>query len=314
MIGRAETQRPIEATVIAPRLSPRKRRRRRGAKAWLFLAPFMLVNLVVIAGPAAATVYYSFTDWSGIGPARFIGLENYRELLSDPEFHTALIHNVAYTVIFLTVPIAMGLFGAFLLSRITRFAMVFRVLYFIPYVVASVVNASIWENLLDPYRGLGPELAKIGIPFLDGVSFFGNPDLALSSIAFVDTWHWWGFVAVLFLAAMSAIDRALYDAAKMDGATTWQLFRNVTLPGIRPTFVFIVLMTIIWSFLAFEYIFIITQGGPAGSSEVVSTYMYKQAFVFFHAGYASAAALGMVFVSLAVVGVFFVLRRLGWEI
>ncbi|MDX6722731.1 MAG: raffinose/stachyose/melibiose transport system permease protein, partial [Solirubrobacteraceae bacterium] len=305
----------LRAAVAHP--APRRRRmgtRRGGAKAWLFMAPFVIVNLLVIVGPGIATVYYSLTDWSGVGAAKFVGLENYRELLRDPEFHTALVHNLAYTVIFLTVPIAMGLLGAFLLSRITRFAMVFRVLYFIPYVIASVVNASIWENLLDPFRGLGPELSKIGIPFLDGVSFFGNPDLALSSIAFVDTWHWWGFVAVLFLAAMGAIDRELYDAAKMDGATTWQQFRHVTMPGIRPTFVFIVLMTIIWSFLAFEYIFIITQGGPAGSSEVVSTYMYKEAFEFFHAGFASAAALGMVFVSLAVVAVFFVLRRMGWDI
>ena len=191
----------------------------------------------------------------------------------------------------------MGLLGAFLLSQITRFQMLFRVVYFIPFVIASVVNASIWENLLDPELGIGPALASIGLPFLDGVAFFGDQRLALPSVAFVDNWHWWGFVLVLFLTAMQSVDRDLYDAAKVDGASRWHQFRHVTIPGIRPTLVFVVLMTIIWSLLAFDYIYIITQGGPAGATEVVATLMYKEAFARFEAGYAAALGLGMSFVS-----------------
>jgi len=288
--------------------------RRRNLAAWAFMAPLVAVNMLVILGPSVATVYYSFTDWSGLGAAEFVGLENYRDIFSDADFYGALWHNVLWTAFFLTVPIAMGLLGAFLLSRITRFQMFFRVAYFVPYVVASVVNAALWQNILDPDRGIGSALAGIGIPFLDGVSFFGDQNLALPTVAFVDNWHWWGFVVLLFLTAMQSVDKELYEAAKMDGAGRWKQFLHVTIPGIRPTLVFVVLMTIISSLLVFDYIYIITQGGPAGSSEVVATLMYKEAFERFEAGYAAALGLAMSFVGGLIVLVFLYLRRKGWEI
>ena len=192
--------------------------RRRQFAAWAFMAPLVAVNVLVILGPSVATAYYSFTDWSGLEAAEFVGLENYRDIVADGDFWGALWHNVLWTVFFLTVPIAMGLLGAFLLSRITRFQMFFRVAYFVPYVVASVVNAALWQNILDPDRGIGSALSGIGIPFLDGVSFFGDQRLALPTVAFVDNWHWWGFVVLLFLTAMQSVDKELYEAARMDGA------------------------------------------------------------------------------------------------
>jgi raffinose/stachyose/melibiose transport system permease protein len=288
-------------------------KRRRRLTAWLFMVPLLVVNVLVILGPSVATVYFSFTEWSGIGPAEFVGLENYRDLLADGSFWQAMWHNVLWTILFLTVPIAMGLLGAFLLSQIKRFQLFFRIAYFIPYVVASVVNAAIWQNILDPERGIGSSLASIGIPFLDGVSFFGNTRLALPSVAFVNNWAWWGFILLLFLTALQSVDEELYDAAKIDGAGRWQQFLNVTLPGIRPTFIFVVLLTIINSLLVFDYIFIITRGGPAGASEVVGTLMWKEAFERFEAGYASAMGLGLSFISGVIVLIFIFLRRRGWE-
>ncbi len=289
-------------------------KRRKRMVAWGFMAPLAVVNVLVILGPSVATIYYSFTDWSGIGAAEFVGFENYRNMLADSDFYGALLHNVLWTAIFLTVPIAMGLLGAFLLSQITRGQMFFRVAYFIPYVMASVVNAALWQNILDPTRGIGSALAGIGIPFLDGVSFFGSERLALPAVAFVDNWHWWGFVVVLFLTAMQSVDKELYEAAKVDGASRWNQFINVTLPGIRPTLVFVILMTIISSLLVFDYVFILTNGGPAGASEVVATLMYKEAFERFEAGYAAALGLGMSFMSGLIVLIFLYLRRRGWEI
>ncbi|MBA3426925.1 MAG: sugar ABC transporter permease, partial [Rubrobacter sp.] len=190
----------------------------------MFMIPLVIVNVLVIVGPSVATIYYSFTEWSGLGPAEFVGLENYREILSDGDFYLAMWHNVLWTIIFLTVPISMGLLGAFLLSQITRFQLFFRIVYFIPYVVASVVNAALWQNILDPDRGIGSALASVGIPFLDGVSFFGSERLALPSVAFVNNWAWWGFVVLLFLTALQSVDTQLYDAAKVDGAGRWQQF------------------------------------------------------------------------------------------
>ena len=282
--------------------------------AWLFMLPLIVVNVLVVLGPSVATVYFSFTDWSGIGSADWVGLQNYTEIVADADFWLALMHNLIWTAIFLTFPVGMGLLGAFLLSQITRFQMVFRVLYFIPYVIASVVNAALWQNILDPTRGIGSVLATVGIPYLDGVSFFGSERLALPAVAFVDNWHWWGFVVLLFLTALQSVDKELYEAAKMDGANRWQQFINVTIPGIRATLVFVVLMTIIGSLLVFDYIYIITQGGPAGASEVVGTLMYKEAFARFEAGYAAAMGLGLSFMSGLVILVFLYLRRRGWEI
>lgn len=288
--------------------------RRRRMLAWMFMIPLLIVNLLVILGPSVATLYYSFTEWSGIGPAEWVGLQNYRDILADGDFYLAMWNNFLWTLIFLTVPISMGLLGAFLLSQITRFQLIFRVIYFIPYVVASVVNAALWQNILDPDRGIGSSLAAIGIPFLDGVSFFGSERLALPSVAFVNNWAWWGFVVLLFLTALQSVDTQLYEAAKVDGAGRWQQFINVTLPGIRPTLVFVVLLTIINSLLVFDYVYIITRGGPAGASEVVGTLMYKEAFERFEAGYAAAMALGLSFVSGLIILVFIFLRRRGWEV
>jgi raffinose/stachyose/melibiose transport system permease protein len=287
---------------------------RRLAVGYAFLAPLLVVTGVVIAIPAALSIWYSFTDWTGLGPAKFVGLDNYRRLLVDPEFHNAVWHNLVWTLYFLTVPIAMGLFGAFLLSRIQRYQMLFRVVYFIPYVVATVVSGAIWENLLSPQSGIGHGLANIGIPFLDGVNFFGDQRLALGSVAFVNTWQWWGFLVVIFLGSMQSVDPSLYEAARLDGANVWREFWHVTLPGIRPTVMFLSLMTVIWSFLIFDYIYILTQGGPAGSTDVLGTLLYREAFANQQAGYAASMGVVMAMVSVVAVSGFLYLRRKGWDI
>jgi raffinose/stachyose/melibiose transport system permease protein len=265
------------------------------------------VNLVVVIGPSVATIYYSLTNWTGLGPADYIGLGNYRKAFGDSEFQQALLHNAEWLGLFLVVPTALGLLGSYLLSQIRRYQILFRTIFFIPYVVASVVNAAVWKNLLSPTTGVG---SHVGVH----TAFFGNTATSLLSVNFVVDWHWWGFLAVIFLAAMQAVDPELYDAARVDGAGRWQQYRHVTLPAIRPTLVFLGLMTIIWSLKAFDYIFIITKGGPAGSSEVVSTLMYRDAFNDYQAGYAASLGLSMAFATAIVLACYQLLRRRrGWE-
>jgi raffinose/stachyose/melibiose transport system permease protein len=228
-------------------------------------------------------------------------------------YRIAFTNNVKWTLIFLTVPIAMGLLGSALLAPIKRFAMFYRVAYFLPYVIASVVNAQIWRNILHPTMGIGPLLAERGLEFMN-VAFFGNRHVVLYSIAFVDNWHWWGFLVVLYLAAMQAIDPELYEAARLEGASRWQEWRYVTLPGILPTLVFTILMTIIWSFLVFDYIYLLTQGGPAHASEVLATEVFNSAFFRFEVGYAAAIGVSMSFIAAMVVTGFILLRRRGWQV
>jgi len=287
---------------------------RRRLLAWAFMLPFFIVNIVVIVGPSLSTFYYAFTDWSGIGVAHFVGLANFEHLWRDTDFHQALLYNLIWVVMFLTIPIALGLLGAFLLSQIKRFQMFFRAAYFIPYVIASVVNAAIWQQLLDPQQGLAFVLDRMGIHFLDNVFFFGDKKLALASVAFVDNWHFWGFLVVIYLAAMQAIDPELYHAARVDGANGWQQFYAVTLPGIRPVLGLSLLLVTVWSLLVFEYPFIITQGGPAGATQVMTILLYKNAFALNEAGYAAAMGLCVSVLAALVASVFVFLRRKGVEI
>jgi raffinose/stachyose/melibiose transport system permease protein len=285
----------------------RDRLRNRRVSGWLFMLPLIAINLVVVAIPSLLSVWYSFTDWTGISTrARFIGLDNYAALTRDAEFVNGLLHNLLWTVFFLVVPMAMGLFGAYALTRIRRFRLLFRTLYFIPYVVASVVNASIWRSILDPDTGIGDLL---------NINPLGDPGLALWSVAFVNNWAWWGFIVVVFLAAMQGINPSLYEAAAVDGAGPARQFFSVTLPGIRPTFAFLGLMTIIWSFLAFDYVYILTQGGPAGSTDLLSTVLYRDAFTNLQAGYASAIGVVMALISALVVTAYLIVRRVRqWDI
>ena len=286
---------------------------RRKVVPWLFVLPILLINVAVVAGPAVSAVYYAMTDWSGIGPASWVGLANFEKLAADEGFRHAFRNNVIWLAMFLTVPIAMALAAAALLAPIRRGAIVFRMALFIPYVLPSVVTAALWRALLSPDRGIPALLTDLGVPGFD-IALLGNPRTALPAIGFVDNWHWWGFLMVLFLASMQNIPPDLYESARLDGANRWQEFRDVTLPGIRPTLIFMILMTTIWSFLVFDYIWILTQGGPAGASEVLAVLVFKEAFSKFNAGYASAIGLTLSFFVGCVIAIFQVLRRRGWEI
>lgn len=305
----------MSGTLLVPPTTVHNGGRRAGLRtrgrlvAIVFVAPALLLNLLVIGGPTIAGIGYSLTDWNGIGPATFVGLANWQRLLTDPTFWNAIGHNFIYLLIFLLVPLTVGLVGAFLLSRIRRGAAFFRVLFFLPYLLLSVINAQIWRNILDPEVGLASALNVIGIHWLDGVYFFADKDIALYSVAFVDSWTFWGFLIVLFLAAMQGIDPSQYEAARIDGANAWQEFRYVVVPGIRPTLTFALMITAIGCLLVFDYPFILTNGGPAGASDVASLLVNRTAFVFREAGYASALALALSLLGGIFLVVFNILRR-----
>jgi len=273
------------------------------------MAPALIVNLIVIGGPGISSFYYAFTNWNGITTPQFTGLDNFFRLVNDPDFWNAIGHNAIYMVIFMTVPLVMGLAGAFMLSRIRRGASFFRVIFFIPYLTASVVNALIWKNLLDPTYGLAAELDKIGIHWLDNVYFFGDSHLSLYSVAFVDNWHFWGFLVVLFLAAMQGVDASRYEAARLDGANAWQEFWHICLPGIRPTLTFAFMIISLWSLLGFDYPYVLTDGGPGGSSNLVALLVNQTAFEGLQAGYAAFIALMMSLLGAIFLIVFAIIRR-----
>lgn len=305
---------------LAPRImreaerDARRYRLRKRMLPWLFILPILMLNMLVIFGPALAAIYYSFTDWTGIGQANFIGLDNYVRLLNDASYQRSFMNNIVWMIFFLIVPFILALLGATMLAPIKgAWGLLIRALLFVPYILPSVIVASIWRTLLSPTSGIGAQLANIGIPGLD-IAFLGNPQTVLLSIAFVDNWRFWGFLMVLLLSAMQSIPAELFESARIDGANRWQEFRFVILPGIRPTLVFMLLMVAIWSFLVFDYVWVLTQGGPAGASEVLGTLVVKNAFQRFDSGYAASIGITMSIFACGFLVIYNVLRRRGMEI
>jgi raffinose/stachyose/melibiose transport system permease protein len=274
--------------------------------AWSLTMPLILINLAVVIAPSIMSVYYSFTDWAGFGNAHFTGLKNYTIMFHDPEIRTAFLHNVIWTIGFLTIPMGMALGGAFLLTRIRRFQLLFRICFFVPYVLGAVLNSSMWRVLLSPTYGIGS---------LFNINPLGNRSLALASVGLVNTWGWWGFLLVIFLAAMRGVNPAIYEASELDGAGAWRQFISITLPSIRPTFVFLALQTVIWSFLSFDYVYILTGGGPAGATDMLSTVLYRDTFSSQRAGYGAAIGVLMALIAAVVLSTYLLMRRRrGWEL
>lgn len=255
----------------------------------LYLLPTLAINVVVILIPACLTVALAFFRWDGISAPHFVGLANFEALWADRVFWRALRNNLVWTGIFLTVPIAMGLLAATMLLVARRGRTFFQVVYFLPVVIATVITARVWQGMIySPVTGLFGLAADAGLPLTNPLS---QPSLALYGVATVDLWHWWGFLCVIFFAALRQVPAEQIEAARIEGATFWQMMRYVLLPGIRPTIVLMMIMTVIWSFLVFDFVYILTQGGPAFGSEVLSTLAYRKAFYDLNVGQAAAASL-----------------------
>ena len=257
--------------------------------AYGFILPAFIIHLCIITLPSLSTLVMSLFDWNGLGKAKFIGFDNFVEIFTkDSVVKLAVIHNLEWLAVFVTVPLILGFIVAILVSRIKRFQMFLRTVYFMPYVISAVVAGRIWTAYMNPFYGLNTIFGKMGFEKLSKVLWLGEPKIALFSVAFVDNWHWWGFVMVLFLGALQQVDPTLYEAARVDGANGLQELIHVSIPGIRQTIAFLLIMTIMWSFLTFDYVYVMTNGGPANSTEILATWIYKNAFVKYRAGYANA--------------------------
>ena len=257
--------------------------------AYGFILPAFIIHLCIITLPSLSTLVMSLFDWNGLGKAKFIGFDNFVEIFTkDSVVKLAVIHNLEWLAVFVTVPLILGFIVAILVSRIKRFQMFLRTVYFMPYVISAVVAGRIWTAYMNPFYGLNTIFGKMGFEKLSKGLWLGEPKIALFSVAFVDNWHWWGFVMVLFLGALQQVDPTLYEAARVDGANGLQELIHVSIPGICQTIAFVLIMTIMWSFLTFDYVYVMTNGGPANSTEILATWIYKNAFVKYRAGYANA--------------------------
>jgi raffinose/stachyose/melibiose transport system permease protein len=262
----------------------------------LFLLPALAINVVIIIIPAFLTIAMAFVEWDGASTPTWAGLDNFRAIAADPVFLSALLNNIRWTAIFLTVPMAMGLGAASMLLVVRRGRSFFQIVYFLPVIIATVVVARVWQGMIyNPESGLVGWLKFYGLSLSDPLA---SPSTALYAVAAVDLWHWWGFLAVIFFAALRQVDSAQIESAVLDGAGFVQLLRYILIPAIRPTITLMMIMTVIWSFLAFDFVYVLTQGGPAYGSEVLSTLSYRYAFYNYTVGPAAAVALVISFFGL----------------
>lgn len=289
-------QRTTRRAGAAPASPPARRpgRWRQDLTGWAFALPFVVIFAIFLAGPVVASMVLSFTSF-GLRDLRnpigtdVVGLANYAALLKDARFWTSLLNTAYFVVVGVPLTLVLGLAVALAVDRgINRFRTLFRVGYYLPVVTSIVAIAVVWRFVLNPDQGLvNAVLDRLGI---QGPDWLGNPSLAMPAIIAMGAWRNLGFAMIVFLAGLQTIPRSLYEAASIDGASRWDQFRHVTMPLLRPTTLFIVVITTIGYLQLFEEPFVMTGGGPLDRTLSVSMYMYQQGFTFFHQGYAAAVA------------------------
>lgn len=283
----------------------------RGPRKALTVALFLLPGLVPLVmftlGPMVASAGISFLRWDLLRPPRFIGIQNFVNVLRDPDFGAAIGHTLFFIAGYLPLVYIGGLGLAVLLNQRLRGSSVFRSIYFLPVVTSWVVVALVWRWLLNPQSGIvNATLAVFGIA---GPGWWTDPGWAMPSIILASAWKDLGFVMVILLAGLQAIPSDYYEAAEVDGAGRWARFRKITLPLLSSSSFFVLVITLINSFQVFDQVWVMTGGGPAGSSSVIVEQIVRHAFSYNQMGYAAALSWLLFAVILVVTLIQFRLQR-----
>ena len=256
---------------------------------YLFLAPFFAVFALFWVVPVFASFGYSLTEWRGIMPPRFIGLGNYAELWRSPRFHTALGNTLVLALSYVVLANVAALSLALLLDAgWMRLKQLFRTAFFLPMTISIVVSAVIFQLVYAGDIGLiAKALELIGI---EGPVWLQEPGWATAAIIIMRVWRTMGYYAIIYLAGLQTVPSDLREAARIDGASPFQIIRHVVLPTIRPVILFCVVISTISGLEMFDEVMILTQGGPADTTLTVAVYLYQQGFQFLQLGHAAAAS------------------------
>jgi raffinose/stachyose/melibiose transport system permease protein len=279
----------------------------------LLVGPALIVFLAFVIFPVVMAAYYGFFRWQGYGPATdFVGFQNYITILQDPTFIDAVRHNGIIVVLSLVLQGPAAILLALLLNRKMRGQSIIRVLIFVPYVISEVVVGTGWSLMLQTNGALNGMLEKLGLGFLQA-DWLSNPDIAMWTLMLIITWKYIGFAVILFLAGLQGIPEELTEAAQIDGASFWQIQRQITLPLLGPTLRIWAFLSIIGSLQLFDLVYIIWGqyiASTAGTS-TMATYMVANGRTSGNFGYGNAVAVVLFLISLAVALIYqrFVLRR-----
>ena len=267
----------------------RTRRAQQRLVGYGFLLPDVLGLAIFVALPIVGAFYISLHDWSGIGAREYSGLQNYEDLLADEAFRDSLKITVVYTAVFVPLLFSISLGLALLVNQGLKLTGFFRSAYFAPFMVSLVVSSVLWAFMLQNPAGAVNQI--IGLFGIEPQPWLGSTRFSLISIVLVTLWQGVGYSMIIFLAGLQDIPRVYYEAATIDGAGAWRRFRYITLPLLKPTSVFVGLISFIQALQLFDPIFVLTQGGPAGSTTTAVFYIYETAFEFLQLGYASALSV-----------------------
>jgi len=268
--------------------------RREARAAWMFLAPALSLIGVFFALPVLAGLVLSFSDFdiyaiADPSTARAVGFANYQSVLSNPLFWKALGNTFYFVLVAGPLSVAVSLAAALLVhARATRLRGLFRTIYFVPVVTTLVAVAIVFRYLEHPKYGLvNYALGLVGVPPVD---WLGDPRFAMPAIVLLAVWKNFGYNMLIFVAGLSNIPEEQYEAARLDGASWWEQFRNVTLPNLMPTFLFVILITMLGNFQIFAEPYVMTQGGPLRATTTVVLLMYEEGFRWWRMGLAAAIA------------------------
>ncbi|MBU0743474.1 sugar ABC transporter permease [bacterium] len=277
--------------------------RRKTRAAWWFLAPALTLLAVFFVLPVAAGLLLGFTDFDiyaigAPGNARFVGLRNYAHLLTDAGFWRTFWNTLFFVVVGGPLSVAASLGAALLVdARAARLRPLFRTVYFAPVVTTLVSVAIIWRYLYHPHYGLLNHV--LGLIGVSPVDWLGDPQWAMPAIILLAVWKNFGYNMLIFVAGLQAVSTHLYEAAAIDGAGAWRRFRHITLPGLGPTFLFVGVTTMIGYFQLFAEPYVMTQGGPLGSTRSLVLFMYEEGFRWWRIGTASSVAGVLLLITLA---------------
>lgn len=259
---------------------------------YLLIIPALLFFIVFFAYSLVQAVHYSTLDWDGVTQPVYVGTQNYIQLFSDPVFWKAFYNNVLYTIGILVFGVLPGLVLAYILSRPDiKGRTLFRSVYFFPRIVSAVVYGAVWKWIYDPRNGLVTMIIDMFGGNGSDVAITGNVKTAMLGVTITGGWTYFGFCMVIFIAAFMGTDMELEEAARLDGASKRQLFFHVTIPQIRPVINMVLVYTVIDCFKVYDLVLVMTSGGPNDATQIMTYYIYKQAFNFNKFGYGSAAAI-----------------------
>ncbi|MGN0157301.1 MAG: carbohydrate ABC transporter permease [Lachnospiraceae bacterium] len=261
------------------------------------ILPSILVFIFAILAPICLSIYYGFTDYSGMGKAQMVGLENYKALMHDSAFGRSLLNSLLLAIGFICIQHPLAILVAAVLDKLRgRAESFFRCVYFIPNVISVAVIAYLWKFIYNPDFGLLNNILKV-FGVTEPVNFLSQQN-AIWSVLVVLIWHGFGWGMLIYYTGIKNIDPVLYEAAAIDGANWWKTFFRITLPLMKPVIQINVTMAIISALKQMETVYLLTNGGPSNSTQFAANYLYQQAFKAFKYGYGNA--IGVVFIVICV--------------